>query len=729
MRDTLRKTLCLICAGAALFAGLILLGNALSSYATTVPVVIGPRTQAALVLLLTLLLVSLGFYFRPLNKKTFFGTLFLIFSVLWFTGRTLPEYSALPDPLRMFLSRWMPLPLLAFGAGAALWLDELLPEGFIPAIREKHLLIPALLVMFIQLQPVLSGGFNWDDAFFSVEAQSLRLTGESVFARIWKEIVEYLRIGRINPFATFHFPVFYFMPNVRVYKVFLVVLSLLNGFLFFRFLRLWSRNSSLPAAMLLLVPLCFQFRLYHDPLNSYYGLMQVMFCELMGAMICFLRWLREGKTRQLVCSLLFFLMGLMSYEMFFPLTLLFLVPSLEQEKDLVKTLRRMAPFILAAVLVFGLSMALRTNITAETAYNGTSFGLDIPVILRTFSYQVGAAFPLNYRSSGYEVDIFGRGTLWQEVFNTSLDGFLSAIRWPDLLCCAILCLILTGAPKKERENFSPYRLFFGLLLWLLPGLVISLSIKYQEDLHPGLAYIPVYFSCFGMAMLLYELYSLVTRRLHARTARLLLSGICCMILLINAQDNRRINEMLNDIFRYPRQTGEAALQAGILGGTEGLTVISKNPYYLWEHGWAKEPYQSQFYSLNARSAVNAVSAADYTETFRGSDPSIYVNPKNTVIISYDGDERGGFARCGRLRGTGFDFENGTTDKEMVSEVYLFVSGENQKGVLVNYLTRDEQWTRLPIEDAWLIRETKDGTLYKLQEKQAIRFDSIALIKK
>ena len=726
-KETLRKTVCLLSAAACLIAGCVLLGSLLKSYTHTVPVIIGPNRKAALIALLTVLIVSLGFYLRPMNKRTFFGTLGIVFSVLWFTMKVLLESRGGYDALLLFLARWMPVPLITFGAGAALWLGELFPGRFSVPLREKHLLLPALLVMFISLQPVLSGGFNWDDAFFSVEAQSLRLTGEPVFARVWREIVEYIRIGRINPFATFHFPVFYFMPDVRVYKTFLVALSLLNGFLFYRFLRLWSRDESLSVTVLLLLVLCFQFRLYHDPLNSYYGLMQVMFCELMGAAICFLHWLREGKTRSLVFSLIFFLTGLMSYEMFFPLTLLFLVPALEKEKNLFKAIRKILPFILAALLIFGLSMALRTNITEETAYNGTSFGLNVPAILRTFSYQVGAAFPLNYRTSGYDLEFFGRGILWQDVFNTSLTAFMRSIRWQDLLCCAILIVILMAAPERKLK-FSLYRLGFGALLWLLPGLVISLSVKYQQDLHPGLAYIPVYFSYFGMAMLLHELFALLTRRLSLRTARLLLSGISCAVLLINAQENRRINDMLNDIFRYPRQAGEAALQAGILGVTENLTVISKNPYSLWEHGWAEEPWQSKFYSLNARSAVSAVSAKDYTENFRGSDPSIYINPANTDIISYTGDERGGFAKCGRLRGTGFDFENDTTDMEMVSEVFLFVSGENQKGVRVNYRTRDGEWTQLPIEEAWLIRETKDGTLYKLQEKQAIRFDSIALIK-
>ena len=73
MKDTLRKTICLLSAAAALIAGCVLLGSVLKYYSHTVPVIISPHRQAALTLLFTLLIVSLGFYFRPLNKRTFFA--------------------------------------------------------------------------------------------------------------------------------------------------------------------------------------------------------------------------------------------------------------------------------------------------------------------------------------------------------------------------------------------------------------------------------------------------------------------------------------------------------------------------------------------------------------------------------------------------------------------------------------------------------------------------------
>lgn len=728
MNSRTQKTLFLFTALAALLAAVVLLFDSLKGYAHTIPLIIGPYKQAGLIALLLVFIFSLGFYYCPPHKRTIIGTICIILSAFWFTGKMLLEYQTPAAPILSVLPQWMPIPLILFGAGTALWLGELPSDRFHFQFTGKQQTFLFLLLMFLAVMPILGGGFNWDDAFISVEAQVLRLTGESIFAKVWQEIVDYLAIGRINPFAAFHYLVFYFIPDPGIYKILLAAVTLLNGFLYYRFLKLWLQDHTEAVFILLAVPLCFQFRLYHDPLNSYYGLMQVMFCELMGALIFFLRWLKGGRKGHLVLSLIFFIIGLMSYEMFFPLTALFLVPALGEEKNLFKALKKILPWILAAVLVFALSMLLRTNITQETAYNGTTFSLDIPLILRTFFYQVTAAVPLRYRTSGYDAGLFGEGIFWQELFNTSLAAFISSVQLQDLLGCAVLMMLMMTDPVRKLK-FSAHGLIFGLLLWLLPGLVISLSVKYQAELHPGLAYIPVYFSYFGMAVILYEVISLLCRYFHPRTVRLFCCGTACMILLINAQDSRSINSMLNDVFLHTRKTGEAALQAGILGSdtTEGKTLVSTNRFALWENGWMREAYQTKFYSLNARTPIHAVGESDYVDQWRGMDPG-YITPENSVLMSYTADDRAGFAKCGSLRGVGFDFENNELTDAMVADVHIFMNGENQKDVSILYLTKDGEWNQLPIEKAHIMQKTKDGTLYKIMDNRPMRFDSIALIR-
>ncbi len=724
MKDQTRKRVFLTIAVLILCAGLLLAADTLKTYAHTVPVTVGPYREALFTGLCVLLAVSLGFAFRPVSRRTLCASLCVIFSAAWFTAEKLLIFSSPDSVMPDRMAHLFPLPLILFGIGAALWISEFYANKPLPGLSERQQLLFALLLMFIFLQPVLKGGFCWDDAFFSAEAQYMRLSGTSVWERVWKEIVDYVRIGRINPFATFHFLVFYYLPDVRLYKLMLVVLTLLDGWLFWRFLRLWGGDHIRAAAVLVIAVLCFQFRLYHDPLNSYYGLMQVMFCELMLALTGFVRWMRTGRKSSLILSLLAFAMGLMSYEMFFPLTALFLIPAWDEEKHLGKAIRRTLPWILLAVLIFSLSMVLRRNITEETAYNGTTFSLEIPLLARTFATQVGAAFPLSYRNAGYDNGVMGTLVLWHEIFNTSLPVFVRSIQWQDLLGCFILILILASCPEKKPE-FSGFRLLFGLLLWLLPGLVISLSSKYQQDLLPGLAYIPVLFSYFGMGMILYEVFVFSGRFFSPRVLKAVLGGAGCVILLLTMQDNRHVSNMLDDMFLYPRRAGEEALQLGILGNSGGGTVISAVPYSLWEHGWLREPYQEKFYSLNARRPVNAVGEWDFVESFAESQP-VWETPRDTVLVTYGGNEQGGFAKAGILNGTAFDFDAHKLFTPMVSEVFVYVSGQNRSGVTLIYETRDAEWKQLPLREAWLVNESAEGVLYKIQEKRPILFDTVGI---
>ena len=726
MKTNIRKRIFLLIAAALLCAGLVFAADTLKAYDKTVPLVVGPYREAVFILLGLFFVISLVFAFRPVSGMTLSGAICIALSVLCFTGEKLLVYRA-PDSLWLEkLSHWFPVPLILFGIGTALWVRAFSGKGTgKPVFTEKYQLLLVLLLMFIVLQPVLKGAFYWDDAFFSVEAQNMRLSGTSIWERVWKEIVDYVRIGRINPFATFHFLVFYYLPDVRLYKLMLVVLTLLDGYLFYRFLRLWTKEQKAAILALVTAVLCFQNRLYHDPLNSYYGLMQVMFAELMGALIFYIRWLRERKTGFAVLSLLCFAMGLMSYEMFFPLTALFLIPAWEQEKHPMKAIRRMIPWILLAVGLFALSMLLRRNITDETAYGGTTFSLDIPLILKTLATQIGSALPLSYRNAGYDTGMMGTLVQWHTIFNTSLAEFLRSIQWQDLLGCLILALLLRDF-STEQMWFSIFHLLFGFLLWLLPGLVISLSEKYQLDMVPGLAYIPILFSYFGMGLMLYELFALAERFLPFRSLRVVLCGAGWMILLLTMQDNRHISNMLDDIFLYPRKAGEDALQSGILDDFDSGTVLSAAPYSLWEHGWLREPYQEVFYSLNARRPLQAVGVWDYSESFAEEKPA-WVTPSNMVLITYGGDAVGGFAKCGKLNGTGFDYEGRQLKDPMVSDVFVYLSGRNRDKASLIYETRDAEWKQIALKDAWLIRETSDGALYKVQERRPILFDTIGIV--
>ncbi len=729
MKNT-RKTV-FTAVSALLLLGIAALAcNVLRGYAVSVPVVVGPYKQAAFILLGTALCLAVGFSLRPFTKRTVIGSLLFALGVFWFTARMILGYRSPESALVTALDRWMPFGLVMLGAGIALWLGALFPKltEWLPKGKNVRLAL-LLLLMFLVLQPVLRGGFYWDDAFLSTEIQTMRLRGESLFARILEEISSYAEAGRLRPFASFVIPVFYFLPNAFTYKLFLMLLTLLGGYLFFRFIREWQGDERLAFGGTAAVCLCFQLRLYHDPLNSYFGYMQVLFIELILALHFFVKFLRNGRTAPLLLSLLFFVIGLMSYEMFFPLTALFLLLALAERKHFWNAVKACLPHILAAAVLFALSMLLRAkNITADTAYSGTTFNFDLSAILNAFVNQVTGAFPLSCRLAGNDIGLFGKLVPWNELFNASFAEFVRGIGWQDIIAVCALVIILRSS-SEEKPRFSWMTLCFGLLLWLLPGMVISMSEKYQNELAPGLAYIPVYFSYFGAALILYELAAGLIRKTGSGVLRTLITAGACVFLLIGMQDNRGISEDLCEIFTYPRQAGEYALQAGILDAepAEGELILSDRGFSLWEHGWLKEPMQSNFYSLNARREVNAESVADYVNEQRAVSEDTWIALQNTDIMDYDGDAASGFAKYGRIRQAVMNFDDSCFDTVIVTDLRFFVSGENLDGRQLVYRTKSGETKTIPLSEARLLNETAHGRLYKLEETEPVDFGSVGIL--
>ena len=156
-------------------------------------------------------------------------------------------------------------------------------------------------------------------------------------------------------------------------------------------------------------------------------------------------------------------------------------------------------------------------------------------------------------------------------------------------------------------------------------------------------------------------------------------------------------------------------------------MISDAPASLWEQGWQGEEKPSSFYSLNAREPVNVMSAHEFAVTRNMTDKNGWLFVKNMVLIDDSGNKNGGFAKRGRLNVTWVNTEDGTITASQVTNVFFFVSGENIIGKTLVYDTVENVSKRLPVEEAWLLRETDKGRLYKLEESQPIFFESIGLL--
>lgn len=645
------------------------------------------------------------------------------------------------------------LALSALLAGILIRLNAL-SEGKFSASRalsDRFTKILLLIYLLVSLLPVLKSGFYWDDAFFSVQLPALRLNGVSIWRQTWDEIVRYVSQGRVNPFATFQVFSFYLLTDERVYKAFLILLTVASSWAFWFMVRTLFNDCRRSLLILLFLPLCFQLRLYHDPLIAYYGLMQMLLLEFSASMTLFIFGLRTGRRAFHFWSAAFFAVGLLSYEMFYPLVMLFPLAAWYERGNIRNAVRASLAHLSITTAFFVLTVALRLNAGASgaAAYNGTAVSADIGKILSAWWNQMMSAVPFNYRLSEAELSVAGRLVFPREIFNTTFSTFIGFIEWGDVVGLAIFYFVFvelrpTLMPPTPKARNGSRRLRFAVLfpvaLLALSSAVIALSAKYQEEIIPGIGYLPVYFGYFAVAMIfaLIVAYACpwIARRAGADPAFLLCFAFFAIVYAMNRQADRAVIRVLNEGFHFPRQAAEDALRAGILDPiSDGDTLVSNQGIALWEQGWERERAISDFYALYSGRRVSAIDAFSAIETYDPEDPAqpTIEFPEGTYIIEASGDSQGGIVKFGQLNRAD-RLQDPSEARPFIqlrnpvaTSIYVFVSGFDRSADTVSYVGWSSgNGVSLPLRDAWLIRTTPAGRLYKIDDPKTIQFDTIGL---
>lgn len=704
---------------------------------------IGPYKMAMIIGLVYVVLMALDLRWNGYSANFLRSWLLMILGGGYFVAMSVLSFRFPNRPLLNEVGLFSFLALMALGAGALLRLNMLTGERFMRPLdlSERAANILAVVYLTIGLIPILGSGYYWDDAFHSVIQPALRVDGGSIWQRTWDEILLYASRGRINPFATFQFIFFYVFADVRVYKVFLVLLTIAASVSFLILARKIFHGNRLTMLMALILPLTFQVRAYHDPLTGYYGLMQMLMLEITWSLFLFISYLREGKRRYLIGSFLLFIVGLLSYEMFYPLLALFPLVAWAERKSFKAAVRASLGHVAVAFALAGMTFALRLlSARSETAaYSGTVISPDLEKIFVTWLRQMIAAFPFSYRLLASEAKVMGRLVFTWEIFKTTFSDFMVRITWGDVVALLIVFILLLEARKWKIVNeIRPFHWLFGLGLLACSSIVIALSAKYQFDINDGVGYIPVFIGYFAATWLIFlclmGFYPRLVSRLNANSVFLVGYAVFAVIYCMNQQTNREVIRVMNEEFLYSRETAEDALRAGILEPISGGDLlVSNQAYVLWENAWEHEIEPGDFYALNHGKKVNAVNAWTYLDSVMtqieeqgeaDKEPSIFPS-EATFVIEYQGNDRAGLVKFAKL--VSFSAQRGDRLVDpVVNSVYLFIRGFDRSADTISYTGWNGQGFNLPIEEAWLLKTTDRGRLYKIDDPRSIWFDSIGL---
>lgn len=470
-------------------------------------------------------------------------------------------------------------------------------------MNRTHVFLAFLVITVnaVPLMAVLHSPYLGDDSWRESTLRGIaQLTGTGLVRLSWDTVQDFMRSGRWYPLVIYYYPIFFSLDQFQ-YKLLVVCMVMANVVVFGWLVRIITASAAWGLAGMALSPFVVQLRFYHDPVLSYYCLMQVEFAFLALSTGLFVRYVREGGRGTLAASIACYTACLLVYEAFYLFWIVHLVVArVHFGRDRLRVVvRTSAPFFLVTVVNALIAVYLR--ITNTVYYEGVDARFAPADWIRTVAEQVFSAVPFSYAvasdairtarqaAGASEWSVVLVGILWAGVWWllwTSLDGGLR-----DSGSVGGTCGMRDESlPPAQLGTSARMLLLIGLAFWVLPAPIVALSGKYQRELTWGLGYLPAYVSAFGVIML--ALVGLRTCVARARGTGALFSTIAVLgfalaggtLYGVNYANNWAVVDQYNLVEHRPRRLIEDALDAGLLKPVADRSVlVCDEPLRGWEN--------------------------------------------------------------------------------------------------------------------------------------------------
>ncbi len=474
-------------------------------------------------------------------------------------------------------------------------------------------LIFFLLILFFI--PLFNSGYYGDDSINSFIKGSIGFNNTTV-NKISNDIFNsWLNdAGRFNPLSFYVYFFFNYCTSLVAYKILIFIFILLNILAFSYWLKINYNDVILNRFPFLLLLICLQFRIYHDPVLSFHFLIQLIFLYSMFSIICMEKFFKSQSIFYGTLSIIFNILGLLTYfELFFVIsfsTLLLSIYNLKCNRRKMNCIFILL-FFTSQIILFLLNIYLR--LTHGNIYNGTSVGIDIFNILRTFYYQIISSFPLIYAINNH---------------NILFDSLRNTITWYNTLSTIIFAFLffITLNNLKSKNHYNKLFVLF-IVFSVFPSILVAVSEKYQNELVLGLGYLPVYYQYFGQICLF--MYLFFKLNINNKFKQYLITLLITFIYFVNLSSNINVVNNLNNIYYYPRITLQNFLKNFNFDQyNENINIIQKIRY----------PYDDKgFYFMYMNKRINLHNSDTYYFSSLNSNNKLIVldNIKDAYMLHYD----------------------------------------------------------------------------------------------
>ena len=350
------------------------------------------------------------------------------------------------------------------------------------------------LAMVAYLWPTLSLPYTGDDMFNAYIDGWMGYEHLSLFDGFRAFLSAEGPQGRFYPFfSVIVFTLYHGIHNLLAVKTLDLAAIVVNAITLYAALRLLAPRIALLSVAFL--PALWQIRRFHDPIISFSLHMQVTLEFLLLALCAFALFAKGGRPWVLFVSGLAYACACLTYEPTYAFAPVYIALAYillpDNRGKIAATIAFALPVIVCAAVAFAIRSANHLAATDQHAVNA------VPgAVWHTFWIQALGALPLSYRLLD-PAAIFAVKTRWR-----ATDVIVACLAFAAVFLAAITSLRSIGRDRSSGIRPTLGATTFGIAGWLLAGLVVATSPRWQIELVPGLAYLPVYFGEFAFSTVL-----------------------------------------------------------------------------------------------------------------------------------------------------------------------------------------------------------------------------------
>ena len=425
-------------------------------------------------------------------------------------------------------------------------------------IENKIFIISIIFVITYYFIPLLISGFIGDDSYNAQIKGRLFYENINIFDFYFRETLAwYWNNGRFFPLSLSMYFTFYLINEPVIVKSFYFILIIINLVYFFKIINHFTNSKRIGLLFCVLVATSIQFRLWHDPVLSFHGLMQTLLLFFLISIYYFLKNKKKKNNNYHKTSLFFYFLSLLTYEISYCFIGLYFFLDYLKTNSFKKSIINIKHYIyiFIIILLIVLTAKIKIFITQEPSYPLIESSFNFFNILKALFVQFFSSLNLSYTTG--HIYIYGYSYLKE-----------------NIIVYDVIFLILTFFVFQKTLIFSKIKNFkeiilISLWLWFPPALLVSLSGHQNELIKfglPAVGYLPIYLQYYGTIIILYLIFNSVILKLDKFNNFFKYAAIIILTTsaYLHILTNREVVKQINNNYEIERNNLKTAFENGLL---------------------------------------------------------------------------------------------------------------------------------------------------------------------